>query len=84
MSVKVIARRFDPHFAAEFVTLENSLGVQHELTVHVADHESCPSCGRLQNKTHGVADVEAEIRKAIQEFTTHEKKLQRHARMRKS
>lgn len=82
MSVKIIERHFDPHLAAELVTLENSLGVRHVLTVHIADHEACPACGRPAKKKGGVPDVEQTIKDAIAEWEAHEAKLRAHLRRR--
>lgn len=81
MAVKEISRHFDPHVAAEIVTLENALGVRHILTVHITGHESCPACGHLLHKP-GVVDVDAVIRQAVVEFEAHEKKLTKHLRKR--
>lgn len=83
MSVRIKARRFDPHLAAEIVTIENSLGVTHEMTIHVTDHETCPACGRPANKKNGTLDVEKTIQEGIAEFEAHEKKLLAHQRKRK-
>lgn len=84
MAVHILERRFDPHLAAEVVTLENSFGVRHVLTIHIAEHEACPACGRLyQDRRPGTPDVEAAVRAAIAECEAHEKKLRAHARQRK-
>jgi hypothetical protein len=82
--MKIISKVFDPHQAAEIVTLENSLGVRHVLTIHIGEHETCPGCGRLyQGKRPGTPDVEGAIAAAVKEFAAHEKKLLAHQRKRK-
>lgn len=82
MAVREIERRFDAERAAEIVTLENSLGVQHVLTIHIAGHEACPGCGHLLNRVPGVVDVDAVVKQAIAEFEVHEKRLRAHVRKR--
>lgn len=83
MAIKEISRRFDHELAAEIVVLENSFGGRHVLTVHIADHEACPACGRPANQKAGVVDVEATIQAAIKEWASHERKLLKHMRRRK-
>lgn len=84
MAIKEISRVFDPHQAAEIVTLENSLGVRHVLTIHIADHEACPGCGhQLRTTAAGEVDVEATVAAAVKEFEAHERKLKAHVKRRK-
>jgi hypothetical protein len=80
MAVKVTARHFDPHLAAHRVELENSLGVKHVMTIHIGDHEACPTCGHALNRKNGVVDVDATIAAAKKEFEAHERKLLVHMR----
>ncbi len=48
MAVRETERRFDPQIGAEIITLEDSFGRQHKLTVYLlGDAETCPSCGQV-------------------------------------
>lgn len=82
MAIKEISRRFDPHIAAEVVTFENSLGVRHVATIHVAGHENCPTCSRPLQKP-GTPDVGGAIEQIKADLAKHEKLLTRHMRKRR-
>jgi hypothetical protein len=73
MTVRIKQRTFRPEFAAWLVDFVNDFGVHHFTTVHVAGHESCPTCGRPYQG--GVKDPEAVIEAVRRELEEHEAKL---------